>query len=34
MLASGTDGTWRAKAYKGAVEVQLTVNGAGKVSTD
>ena len=34
MLASGTDGTWRAKAYRGAVEVQLTVNGAGKVSAD
>ena len=28
-----TDGTWRAKAYKGAVAVQLTVNGAGKIST-
>ena len=34
MLASGTDGTWRAKAYRGSVEVQLTVNGAGKVSAD
>ena len=34
LLASGTDGTWRAKAYRGSVEVQLTVNGAGKVSAD
>ena len=34
MLASGTDGTWRAKAYRGAEEVRLTVNGAGKVSAD
>jgi hypothetical protein len=34
MLASGTDGTWRAKAYRGATEVQVTVNGAGKVSVD
>jgi len=34
MIASGTDGTWRAKAYRGAVEVRLTVDGAGKVSAD
>jgi|EndMetStandDraft_2_1072991.scaffolds.fasta_scaffold824346_1 hypothetical protein len=34
LLASGTDGTWRAKAYRGAEEVRLTVNGAGKVSVD
>jgi hypothetical protein len=34
LLASGTDGTWRAKAYRGATEVQVTVNGAGKVSVD
>ena len=30
----GTDGTWRAKAYRGTTEVQLTVDGTGKVSTD
>jgi hypothetical protein len=34
VLASGTDGTWRAKAYWGTTEVQLTVDGMGKVSTD
>jgi hypothetical protein len=34
MLASGTDGTWRARAYKGATEVQVTVDGAGRVSAD
>ena len=34
MLASGTDGTWRAKAYRGAEEVRLTVDGAGRVSAD
>ena len=34
VLAPGTDGTWRAKAYRGATEVQLTVDGTGKVSTD
>ena len=34
MLTSGIDGTWRAKAYRGAVEVRLTVDGAGRVSAD
>lgn len=34
MLASGMDGTWRAKAYRGATEVEVTVDGAGKVSAD
>jgi hypothetical protein len=34
VLAPGTDGTWRAKAYRGAMEVQLIVDGTGKVSTD
>jgi hypothetical protein len=34
MLAPGTDGTWRAKAYRGATEVRLTVDGTGKVSAD
>lgn len=32
MLVPGTDGTWRAKAYRGATEVQVTVDGTGKVS--
>ena len=34
LLASESDGTWRARAYRGAEEVRLTVNGAGKVSAD
>jgi hypothetical protein len=34
LLTFGTDGTWRAKAYRGAVEVRLTVDGAGRVSAD
>ena len=34
MLASGTDGTWQARAYKGAIEVRVTVDGAGRVSAD
>ena len=34
MLDSGTDGTWRAKAYQGATEVRVTVDGAGRVSAD
>ena len=33
VLAKGADGTWRAKAYRGKTEVQLTVDGAGRVST-
>lgn len=33
-LAPGADGTWRAKAYRGATEVRLTVDGTGRVSTD
>ena len=34
MLDSGTDGTWRAKAYQGATEIRVTVDGAGRVSAD
>ena len=34
ILDSGTDGTWRAKAYQGATEVRVTVDGAGRVSAD
>ena len=33
-LAPGVDGTWRARAYRGAMEVQLTLDGACRVSTD
>jgi hypothetical protein len=33
VLAREPDGTWRAKAYRGATEVQVTVDGAGRVST-
>ena len=32
VFAKGADGTWRAKAYRGKTEVQLTVDGAGRVS--
>ncbi|HZX83942.1 MAG TPA: hypothetical protein VFF19_10285 [Reyranella sp.] len=32
MLVPATDGTWRAKAYKGTTQVQVTVDGTGKVS--
>ena len=32
VLVPGTDGTWRAKAYRGATEVQVTVDGTGKVT--
>ena len=34
VLGKGTDGTWRAKAYRGKTEVQLTVDGTGRVSTE
>jgi hypothetical protein len=34
VLGKGTDGTWRAKAYKGTSEVQLTVDGRGRVSAE
>lgn len=33
VLAKEPDGTWRAKAYRGSTEVQVTVDGAGRVST-
>lgn len=33
-LAPGAGGTWRATAYRGTAEVQVTVDGTGKVSTD
>jgi hypothetical protein len=32
VLTPGTDGTWRAKAYRGTTEVQVIVDGTGKVS--
>lgn len=31
-LARESDGTWRGKAYRGATEVQVIVDGAGRVS--
>lgn len=31
-LARESDGTWRGKAYRGATEVQVAVDGAGRVS--
>ena len=34
VLGKGSDGTWRAKAYRGATEVQLTVDGTGRVSAE
>jgi hypothetical protein len=33
VLSKGADGTWRAKAYRGSTEVQLTVDGAGRVAS-
>ena len=33
-LSRGSDGSWRAKAYRGTTAVQLTVNAAGQVSAD
>jgi hypothetical protein len=32
VLAKEAGGTWRAKAYRGATEVQVTVDGTGRVS--
>jgi hypothetical protein len=34
VLGRGTDGTWRAKAYRGATEVRLMVDDAGRVSME
>jgi hypothetical protein len=34
MLGKSADGTWRAKAYRGATDVRLTVDAAGRVSAD
>jgi hypothetical protein len=34
VLGKGADGTWRAKAYRGATDVRLTVDAAGRVSAD
>lgn len=33
VLSKGADGIWRAKGYRGRTEVQLTVDSAGRVST-
>lgn len=32
VLGRGTDGSWRAKAYRGQTEVRLVVDGMGRVS--
>jgi hypothetical protein len=34
VLGKGADGSWRAKAYRGSTEVELTVDGTGRVSMD
>ena len=34
VLGKGADGAWRATAYRGSTEVQLTVDGTGRVSVD
>lgn len=34
VLGKGADGSWRAKAYRGSTEVQLTVDGTGRVTLD
>ena len=33
-LGKGIDGAWHAKAYRGTTEVQLTVDGTGRVSIE
>jgi hypothetical protein len=34
LLGKGSNGTWRAKAYRGATDVQLTVDSSGRVSAN
>ena len=34
VVGKGSNGTWRAKAYRGTTEVQLTVDGTGRVSME
>jgi hypothetical protein len=34
VLGKGADGSWRATAYRGSTEVQLAVDGTGRVSVD
>jgi hypothetical protein len=34
VLGKGADGSWRAKAYRGSTEVQLTVDGTGRVTLE
>jgi uncharacterized iron-regulated membrane protein len=34
VLGKGSNGTWRAKAYRGTTEVRLTVDGTGRVSME
>jgi hypothetical protein len=34
VLGKKADGTWRAKAYRGKTEIQVTVDGTGRVSAE
>jgi hypothetical protein len=34
VLGKGADGSWRAKAHRGSTEVQLTVDGTGRVTLE
>ena len=34
VLGKASNGTWRAKAYRGTTEVRLTVDGTGRVSME
>lgn len=34
VLGKSTDGSWRAKAYRGSTEVQLTVDGTGRLTLE
>jgi hypothetical protein len=34
VLGKASNGIWRAKAYRGATEVRLTVDGTGRVSME
>ena len=34
VLGKASNGMWRARAYRGTTEVQLTVDGTGRVSAD
>ena len=34
VLGKSSNGTWRAKAYRGSTDVQLTVDSTGRVTAD